>query len=46
MLQKIGMMVTVFGAMMADSASLLIPLGVIAIGAILFLVGKWGEMNG
>lgn len=46
MLQKIGVMVTVIGATMADSASILIPLGVIAIGAVLFLAGKWGELNG
>lgn len=46
MLQKIGVMVTVIGAMMADSASILIPLGVITIGAILFLAGKLGELNG
>lgn len=43
MLQRIGWFVMVLGAMCADSECLLIPIGIVAIGALLLKVGEWKE---
>lgn len=39
MLQKIGMMIVFIGAMMANSETILGPIGVIGIGVFLFYLG-------
>jgi hypothetical protein len=39
MLQKIGLMIVFIGAMMADSETMLAPIGVIGIGMFLIYLG-------
>lgn len=45
MLNKIGIGIVLLGAMMGDSDSLIIPLGLITMGTVLFLIGKLVECN-
>lgn len=43
MLQKIGLFIILIGTTLADSECLLIPFGVVALGAILFWIGLGRE---
>lgn len=40
MLEKIGIIIGLFGVMAADSESLLAPVSLIAVGAVLYLIGS------
>lgn len=40
MLQKIGIGIVIFGAMAADSPSILAPFSLVAVGAFLYLIGR------
>jgi len=46
MLSRLGMIVIFIGVMMADSENLLIPLGVVAIGIAMVMIGTRRDENG
>lgn len=45
MFEKIGAVIVAFGIMCADSANLLIPVAIVAVGAFLVMVGEGRESN-
>ena len=45
MLQKIGIIIGLFGAMAADSPSMLAPVSLIALGALIYLIGSRLEVR-
>lgn len=40
MFEKIGAMITVFGVMCADSANLIIPFAIVAVGMLMVMIGE------
>lgn len=40
MLEKIGIIIGLFGVMAADSPSLLAPISLLSLGAVVYLIGK------